>query len=310
MGLNSKVQVPLPVKGIIVAKSGKYPYVYHVLETFRNHKGQPTNTKRSIGKLDKDTGQLIPNNAYYEFYGEKPASSIESADEIREAGIPFMTNWIFASLGVDKILEESLGKGKAHMAAIVAAYMLSEGNVMSYLEPFCEHSLFYGSMSERAASKLFASIGNIERMRFFRMWAAHICQSEYLAYDVTSFSSYAEGITDTEWGYNRDGERLPQINLGLYLGQTSLLPVFYATYPGSIVDRSHLKAMMEHNVELGITDIRFVMDKGFASTSNIQYMCELRYRFIIGVENRFKAFKATIEEHKMMYACLAIEQTR
>ena len=41
--------------------------VYHVLETFRNEKGQPTNRRRLIGKLDEESGMLVPNDAYYEF---------------------------------------------------------------------------------------------------------------------------------------------------------------------------------------------------------------------------------------------------
>jgi transposase len=77
-----------------------------------------------------------------------------------------------------------------------------------------------------------------------------------------------------------EGNVLPQINMGLYIGQTSRLHVFYVTYPGSIVDKSHLPSMMAYNVNLGITDIRFVMDRGFVSTANIEYMREAGYFFI------------------------------
>ena len=68
MSLCSKLQVKLPEKGIIVVKSGKYPYVYHVDATYRNERGVPTNKKRSIGKLDNHSGMLIPNKTYYEIY--------------------------------------------------------------------------------------------------------------------------------------------------------------------------------------------------------------------------------------------------
>jgi transposase len=300
VSLNSKVLVPLPTKGIIVAKNGKYPYVYHVTKTFRNDKGQPTNTRRSIGKLDKTSGKLIPNNTFYEFYGEHSVSVPPTGEinAIREVGIPFLVNWIFSFLGVDTMLLEALGASKAFAATVIASYMLAEGNVMSYLDDFCERSLCKNNVSDKTASRLFASITHIERMAFFYRWVKLRFQNEYLAYDVTSFSSYAEGIADTEWGYNRDGERLPQINMALYLGQTSRLPVFYVTYPGSIVDKSHFPAMMAYNSELDITNVRFVMDKGFATTKNLEHMREMHYPFIIAVENRFKAFRAAIAEHK------------
>ncbi len=47
---------------------------------------------------------------------------------------------------------------------------------------------------------------------------------EYVAYDVTSISTQAHGVEEAEWGYNRDKERLPQVNFGMYYGEESRLP--------------------------------------------------------------------------------------
>jgi hypothetical protein len=67
MTLNPNIQVPLPKSSIIVSSSGKTAYVYRATEAFRNEKNQPTNTCVLIGKLDRGTGQLIPNSRYYHF---------------------------------------------------------------------------------------------------------------------------------------------------------------------------------------------------------------------------------------------------
>jgi len=48
--------------------------IVKVLDTFRNEAGQPTNTRKSIGKLDPD-GKLIPNDAYWEFYTDTSVAS-------------------------------------------------------------------------------------------------------------------------------------------------------------------------------------------------------------------------------------------
>jgi hypothetical protein len=48
---------------------------------------------------------------------------------------------------------------------------------------------------------MFAAITYDERMKFFKAWAELHTEDKYLAYDVTSLSSYAKGIEDTEWGY-------------------------------------------------------------------------------------------------------------
>ena len=59
------------------------------------------------------------------------------------------------------------------------------------------------------------------------------------------------------------------------------------TYPGSIVDKSHLPYMMAYNAELGIgKDVIFIMDRGFCSTGNVDYMHEERHSYIMGVDTR------------------------
>jgi transposase len=133
-------------------------------------------------------------------------------------------------------------------------------------------------------------------MAFFKSWIAIQPLTQHLAYDVTSLSSYAKGIEDTEWGYNRDGEKLAQINMGCYLGEESGLPMFYVTYPGSIVDKSHMSYMMAYNNELGIRNVSFVMDKGFCSTANLRYMHDSRTFFIMSVEVRHKATRKAIDK--------------
>jgi len=91
-----------------------------------------------------------------------------------------------------------------------------------------------------------------------------------------------------EFGYNRDHEDLPQINLGMYFGESSRLPIYYCTYPGSINDTSHLCHMMANNERLGIADCRFVMDRGFFSEENIKYMAKKGFMFILAMMNHHK----------------------
>ena len=115
-----------------------------------------------------------------------------------------------------------------------------------------------------------------------------------MAYDVTSFSTCAKGALGGEFGCNRDGDRLPQVNLGAFVSETTGLPVFYVTYPGSVVDKSHLPCMTVCNDELGITDVGFVLGQGFCSTANVRHLAEGGHDFIIGVDMRHKATQGAV----------------
>jgi transposase len=304
MALCPKFQVELPKMGIIVAKSGKYPYVYHVDATFRNKKGIPDHKKRSIGKLDKVTGNLIPNKTYYEIYEPEKEIIIHNPEtepslgEVKSIGVLSVVITILNHLGIEKILTDIVGETRYQMIKIIVAYMLAEGNVMQYIDDFCDNNLFDNGLNDVLVSRLFASLTNAERMAFFKAWVKLHIQKEYIAYDVTSFSSYAKNIDDAAYGYNRDKESLPQINLALYMGQTSLLPMFYVTYDGSIVDKSHLQYMMAYNSELDIENVSFVMDRGFASTDNAEFMRTNGYPFILGAEFRLKAIQQAFNENQ------------
>ena len=46
-----------------------------------------------------------------------------------------------------------------------------------------------------------------------------VVDKEYLAYDITSVSSYSELNDMTRYGYNRDGESLPQVNIAMLFGE-------------------------------------------------------------------------------------------
>ena len=314
MVLSSKIKVPLPDHGITIRRKGKYHYVYKVLRAFRNEAGQPTNIRKSIGKVDPEGKMLIPNDAYWDFYGDTsiasdvvpsdtvpsdttPSDTTPAIDSVRSVGATFFIEQLLESLGILDILQKVFGDTMASAIMTASEYMVCRGNVFEHVANWCEGYTFKRPfLTSQSASSLFSSISHEKRMAFFREWVKKQADNEYFAYDVTSFSSYAKGIAETEWGYNRDKEKLPQINFGCYLGQNSGLPVFYTTYPGSIVDKSHMKYMMAYNETLGIDNVCFIMDRGFCTTANVKDMHASHRPYIIGVPISHKTTRAAINE--------------
>jgi hypothetical protein len=135
---------------------------------------------------------------------------------------------------------------------------------------------------------LLAAFGCAERATFYKEWYRHVSTREYVALDITSVSSYSEQITECEWGYNRDGENLPQVNICMLFGEETKLPVYQTTYSGSLRDVSTLDAtILEFEALTGGANVTLVMDKGFFSAKNIGLLSgnEKRrtYRFIVAV---------------------------
>ena len=64
------IKVDLPENKITITKSGEngIKYVYYILKSYRNKKGQPTGKTISIGKYDEKENKLIPNDNFFDIF--------------------------------------------------------------------------------------------------------------------------------------------------------------------------------------------------------------------------------------------------
>ena len=112
-----------------------------------------------------------------------------------------------------------------------------------------------------------------------------------LIYDLTSFSSYSQMMNLLEYGYNRDGLDLPQINLSMIVDKEKGIPVMYDIYPGSIVDVTTLKNTIKKIKAYGVEDYTLVMDRGLFSKGNIEELLHEEVPFIMPAAMTLKSVK-------------------
>ena len=101
-----------------------------------------------------------------------------------------------------------------------------------------------------------------------------------LAYDITSVSTYSGLGGWGDWGHNRDGEKLRQMNIGLVTDRRAV-PTMFEIYPGPISDVSTLRRTAERIREMGGRGSVLVMDRGFGSADNLRYLIESGIPFVI-----------------------------
>ena len=203
MALNGTILVDMPAHCVRAKKNGTV-YVQYTIRAYRNEKGKPTSERVSIGKEDPETGKLIPNRNYYEYVEKR--QQMELPAFVRSCGTYAAVSGISESLGLKKLLKEHFGEERAREILTVSHYMLLRGNVMYYLPDWSEETVSFGGthLSSAGISRLFSGITENERICFFNDWMKRKKNTEYLAYDVTSISSYGKNMENLEWGYNRD----------------------------------------------------------------------------------------------------------
>lgn len=174
MTLDPTIQVPMPKTGVTTRSCRGCHPVYKLLKSCQNEKGAPTSKSVCIGKLDTDTGNLIPNSNFRKAYADEPSVIVcPRPGSIRNVGGTFAIGSIMDGLGLKEVLDETLGVERSSLARTAAIYMVARSNDFEGVLDYCEgFTLGEAALSSQTASELFKSISHDERMEFFRLWAA------------------------------------------------------------------------------------------------------------------------------------------
>lgn len=137
-------------------------------------------------------------------------------------------------------------------------------------------------LSERDISEVLGSISASQILEFLTLWIKGTPVDNRLSLDITSISSYSKGNPDVMFGYNRDHEKLPQINLLFIVDQETKLPVWFEQLPGAISDMTTVKDTTQMLDQIGVKR-KIVCDRGFSCNENIACLQKHGFKFTMGV---------------------------
>ncbi|MDD2710060.1 MAG: transposase [Verrucomicrobiae bacterium] len=208
--------------------------------------------------------------------------------EVAEPGAFHVVGQIAAATGLEATLQRVLGQRAAAQLLLLAAYQLTQATPLYLARSWMERILGATVLAKQGFcgdGDLLEQLGadTPRRMKLLREWAAQRKHPRALVYDITSISTYSQLLDLAEYGYNRDGESLAQVNLALVHDRADGLPLFYRVLPGSISDVSTLKLTDELMREFGFRDFHFVMDRGFFSQSNLAAMLNHNTGFTMAI---------------------------
>ncbi|RLK62859.1 hypothetical protein D3H64_07510, partial [Atopobacter sp. AH10] len=212
----SKIKaIKLPEKRVSIKKSGKYRYVYYIDSYYVTTNGSRTHRDVAIGKLnEEDPTTFFPNQKYWEYF-PKTDPIEEEITEIQQAGFSQLVKKLAQQLKVDELLSKNFDD-IADSILSIASFMLSKGNTMMYLDDYylTHYNPYRSTPTQRKLGPIYEAISHSRRWHFFKDWQTLIVnEGDYVAYDVSSVSTYGKSIDLAAMGYNRDHELLPQVNL-------------------------------------------------------------------------------------------------
>lgn len=122
---------------------------------------------------------------------------------------------------------------------------------------------------------------------------------QQVAFDSTSISAYSETIKNAEYGYNKQGENLKQVNLAAVCDQVTGEFLYGCEYQGSINDSKSFRGIIEQMkiADFDLSDVLLVADCGYQTSNNVQYLLDEGIRFVLGVPLREDSVKACFDKN-------------
>jgi transposase len=263
----------------------------------------------TIGKQAKgDETMMYPNQNFLLHFPDA-----ELPDEKRESqrssclrvGAFIVIKQIMESYQLPAILSKYLGEKDAGLFLDLAAYsIICENNAGQYYPDYAyNHPLFTEGMrifSDSKVSDFLSSITDDRSVGFLNEWNASRDHREkiYISYDSTNKNCQAGDIEMVEYGHAKADSGLPVFNYAVAYDTNNREPLFYEDYPGSIVDISQLRFMIEKAKGYGYKRIGFILDRGYFSKDNIRYMDSCEYDFVIMVKGMAGFVQSLILENK------------
>ena len=310
MYLDFLVKVPT-VKGKITRrKKSNVVYIEYEYDRVYDPSRKYTFPKRvTIGKLsDTDPEFMKPNQNFLKYFpdAELPESKNRtSRSSCLRVGAYFVLRKIIEECSLNDILGKYFRSRDMGLFLDLAVYsIIAENNAAQYYPDYTyNHPLFTEKMkqySDSTVSDFLNSVTDDQSTGFLNTWneSRNYREKIYISYDSTNKNCQAGDIEMVEFGHPKVDMGEPVFNYAVAYDTHNQEPLFYEKYPGSLNDISQLQFMLDKASGYGYKKIGFILDRGYFSCENIQYMDKCGYSFVIMVKGMSALVNELILENK------------
>ena len=308
MYMDIVIPIPKATGKISRQKTRSGTYIHYIVDRVYDPKKKHTAPKRVIiGRLTEDGENMIPNERFLTYFPNTPLPE-RRAQANRSATLSVGPYVVFDRIIKDYKLNELTEKHfglKSGLLLDLACYMIQEAQnqAQHYPNYAFRRPLFTENMqimSDATISRFLSNISDEQIVGFLKDWNANREHQEriYISYDSTNKNTQAGDIDFAELGNAKDDKATPIVNIGVAYDSTNQVPLFYEVYPGSINDVSQFRYFVDKALAYEYRNVGFVLDRGYFSRANIEYMDEHKLPFVMMVKGCKPLVSELIDKHR------------
>ena len=278
-------------------RNGK-KYAYRCTSKRMPGKKNPVSIKEYLGVVDPETGNLIPKKVSSD---SMKFSLKDGSFRVKDYGNVMVAKKVCDDLCLLEDLSMSFaGVEKPLLCLAMAQALLPTPYMDTNLtleSTYIRESVGIGEMdfSSQRMSEIARTLGEASGcMEDLFALRARRSQGNGFLYDITSQSTYSDLMGMAEWGKNRDGEDLRQMNIGLVTNDRGD-PIAFDLFPGSIADMITLKRFVR-DMRIRVPGCTLIMDRGFENAGNVAEMMSSDIDFVMPCTISSKAVKRLLTD--------------
>jgi transposase len=265
-------------------------YVYEVHQYWDKDLKKPRQRSKYLGVAEENGGP-------YTKPGKKSSILIEK--EILDCGNSLAINEIAKSIGITQVINESFQDLDSIMS--LACFQINEGSAMYNCEDWLEGNIAKklfpkAKISSQDISRIIKKLGRQElQTKFFKNYVTKFFPNQRgILIDSTALPSAINSEINA-FGYS-SGAIEQNVSCLMLVDQVTKLPIYFRAIGGDIADVSTVKTTIAEIKKLGLEAESAILDAGFCSKENLQFMCEEQINFVTRLPKSHKVFAEFVKQ--------------
>lgn len=179
-------------------------------------------------------------------------------------------------LGIDSLLGSRRCRERDLLMAMIAQQVVAPCSKLAATRQWHSSTLAQAlSVEDVEVNELYAALdwlGARQKRIENKLAKRHLAEGATVLYDVSSSSYYGQSCSLAQWGYNRDGEKLPSIVYGLMTNSEGC-PIAIDVYAGNTADPTTVPDQVDKlRQRFGLERAVLVGDRGMLTQPQIEHL--------------------------------------